>query len=164
MPLVSGELAADVGAVNLRLALHILFAAAAADGSHVLHPEVIRISANGVNGLFEADFDFEPPAVEANNLQWVQGQIGAEEDHVAAGWVAHPDKADQLAQGPPQQVLGVIAEGDAGFPIDPRTFHSPDPNCAYETELLLQFSPDSPLSARRHCTGWRDVIFSTCRL
>src|SRR5437016_10948754 len=68
MPLVSGELAADVGAVNLRLALHILFAAAAADGSHVLHPEVICVSANGVNGLFEADFDFEPPAVEANDL------------------------------------------------------------------------------------------------
>src|SRR5436309_15957173 len=77
MPLVSGELAADVGAVNLRLALHILFAAAAADGRHVLHPEVIGVSANGVYGLFEADFDFEPPAVEANDLQWVQGQIGA---------------------------------------------------------------------------------------
>src|SRR6059036_3079807 len=118
MPLVSGELAADVGAVNLRLALHILFAAAAADGSHVLHPEVIRVNANGVNGLFEADFDFEPPAVEANDLQGVQGQIGAQEDHVAAAWVAHPDKADQLAQGPPQQVLAVIAKGDAGFPID----------------------------------------------
>src|SRR5438552_18527614 len=69
VPLVSGELAADVGAVNLRLALHILFAAAAADGSHVLHPEVIRVSANGVNGLLEADFDFEAPAVEANDLQ-----------------------------------------------------------------------------------------------
>src|SRR6266571_1856374 len=77
VPLVSGELAADVGAVNLGLALHILLAAAAADGSHVLHPEVIRVSADSVNGLFEADFDFEPPAVEANDLQWVQGQIGA---------------------------------------------------------------------------------------
>ena len=69
VPLVSGELAADVGAVNLGLALYILLAAAAADGSHVLHPEVIRVSANGVNGLLEADFDFEAPAVEANDLQ-----------------------------------------------------------------------------------------------
>src|SRR5206468_537065 len=76
------------------------------------------VSADGVTGLFEADLDFQPPAVEANDLQWVQGQIGAEEDHVAAAWVAHPDKADQLAQGPPQQVLAVIAKGDAGFPID----------------------------------------------
>src|SRR5256886_2609601 len=73
VPLVSGELTADVRAVNLGLSLHILLAAAAADGSHVLHPEVIRVSAHGVNGLLEADFDFEPPAVEANNLQRVQG-------------------------------------------------------------------------------------------
>src|SRR5439155_18625696 len=39
VPLVSGELAADVGAVNLGLALYILLATAAADGADGSHPE-----------------------------------------------------------------------------------------------------------------------------
>src|SRR5213078_844531 len=103
---------------NFGLGLQVLLAAATADGGHILHPEVIRVSPDGVNGLLEADLDFETPAVEANNLQWVQGQIGAKEDHVAARGVAYPDKADQLTQGPPQQVLAVVAQRDARFPID----------------------------------------------
>src|SRR6266496_4181845 len=118
MPLVSGELASDVRPVSLGLTLHILFAAAAVDGGHVLHPEVIRVSPHGVNGLLEADFDFESPAVEANNLQRVQGQIGAQQDQVSARRMTHPDKAHQLAQRAPEQVVTVIAEGDAGFPVD----------------------------------------------
>ena len=62
--LVGGELAADVRPVGFGLALHILFAGAAVDGGHVLHPEVISVSPDCVNGLLEADFNFEPPAVE----------------------------------------------------------------------------------------------------
>src|SRR2546422_1316532 len=69
--LVSGELAADVRPVSFGLALHILLAAATVDGGHVLHPEVISVSPHGVNGLLEADFNFEAPAVEADNLQRV---------------------------------------------------------------------------------------------
>ena len=42
---------------------------AAADGLHVLHPEMVGIGADGVNGLLEADFDFEAPAVKADDLQ-----------------------------------------------------------------------------------------------
>ena len=118
MPLIGGQLAADVCPINLGLALHILLAAAAVDGGHVLHPEVISVSPHGVDGLLEADFDFEPPAIKANNLQRVQGQIGAQEDQGPASRVAHPDKAHQLAQRTPQQVVSVIVEGNARFPID----------------------------------------------
>src|SRR5216683_5748774 len=53
VPLVSGELAADVFAVKLGFALHILLAAAAVDGRHVLHPEVVSAGPDGVNGLLE---------------------------------------------------------------------------------------------------------------
>src|SRR6266498_2339418 len=118
MPLVSGELASDVRPVSLGLTLHILFAAAAVDGGHVLHPEVISVSPHGVDGLLEADFDFEAPTVEANNFQRVQGQIGAEEDQVPASGVTHPDKTHQLTQRTPEQVVAVIAEDNARFPID----------------------------------------------
>ena len=92
VPFISSELPANVLPVKLGLALHILFAAAAADGIHVLHPEVIRVGPDGVNGLFEADFNFEAPAVEANNLQRVQGQVGAQEDQVPASGVAYPNE------------------------------------------------------------------------
>ena len=88
--LVGGELAADVLPVKLGLALHILLAAAAVDGIHVLHPEVIRVGPDGVNGLLEADLNLEAPAVKANNLQRVQGQIGAKEDQVPARRMALP--------------------------------------------------------------------------
>ena len=69
VPLVSRELAADVLPVKFGLALHILLTAAAVDRGHVLHPEVIGVGPDGVNGLLEADLDLEAPAVKANNLQ-----------------------------------------------------------------------------------------------
>lgn len=87
VPLVSGEFAANVLPVTRRLALHILLTAAAVDEIHVPLPEVIRVGPDGVNGLFEVDFNFDTPAVEANHLQRVQGQIGVGEDHVPASGV-----------------------------------------------------------------------------
>ena len=57
--LIGGQFAAEVVAVLGRLAMRMLRAVAAADGVHVLHPEVVGVSADGVNGLLEADLDFE---------------------------------------------------------------------------------------------------------
>src|SRR5215471_19763229 len=118
MPFVGKEFTSDVLPVNLRFTLHILLTAAAVDGDHVLHPEVIGVSPDGVNGLFEAHFNFEPPAIEGNDLQRVEGQIGAQQDQIAAGWVTHPDKAYQLTQRAPEQVLTIIAEGNVRFSVD----------------------------------------------
>jgi hypothetical protein len=55
VPFVSGKLAAEVLPVELGLALHILLAAATVDGIHILHPEMVGVSPDGVNGLLEAD-------------------------------------------------------------------------------------------------------------
>ena len=98
--------------------MDLLVAAAAPDGPHVLHPKVVSVSSDGVDGLFEAHFNFEPPAIEADYVQRVQSQIGAEQDQVAARRVIDPDKADQLAQGAPEQVVAQIAEGNARFSIN----------------------------------------------
>ena len=79
----------------------MLLTAAAVEGIHVLHPEVIRVGPDGGNGLLEADFNFEAPALKADNLQRVQGQVGAQEDQVAASGMAHPNEAHRLTQGTP---------------------------------------------------------------
>lgn len=73
VPFVSGEFAAKVLPVERRLALEGLLAAATVERGHVPHPEVVGISAQGVNGLLEADFNFESPAVEANTVQRAAG-------------------------------------------------------------------------------------------
>src|ERR1019366_8022733 len=94
------------------------FAAAAVNGSHVGHPKVISIGPHGVNGLLETDFDLKPPAIQADDLQRVQGQIGAEQDQGPASRVTHPDKTHQLPQRAPEQILAVIAQVNTRFPID----------------------------------------------
>ncbi len=116
--LVSGQFAAKVLAVIVGLTVRMLRAVAAPDRVHVLHPEVVGVSADGVDGLLEADFDFEAPSVKTNNLQSFQGQIGGKQNQAAAGGMDHPNKAHQPAQRPPDQVKGVIAQHDPGFAID----------------------------------------------
>ena len=69
---IGSQLAADRLAIAFGLAVGMLRAVAAPDRFHVLHPEVIGINADGVNGLFETDFDFEAPAVEADDFQGFQ--------------------------------------------------------------------------------------------
>ena len=159
MPLVSGELAADVLPVQRGLALDILLAAAAVDGVHILHPEVIRIRPHGVDGLLEADLDFEPPTVQANNLQRVQGQIRAEEDQVPARRVAHPHKTHQLPQRAPEQVVAEIAQREVGFPID-RTGSGAEllavakPRLQGSFVAIAAWSPPARLASTRR---WREI-------
>jgi hypothetical protein len=68
---VGRQLAAEVFAVGFGLAMRVLRTIAAPDRVHVLHPEMVGVSADRVNGLLETDFDFEAPAVQANNFQRV---------------------------------------------------------------------------------------------
>jgi hypothetical protein len=118
VPYIGSQLAADRLAIAFGLAVGMLRAVAAPDRFHVLHPEVIGIGADGVDGLFETDFDFEAPAVEADDFQGFQGQIRAEQHQPAARGMDHPDEADQAAQLAPDQIKRVIAQRDAGFAID----------------------------------------------
>jgi len=118
VPLIGGELAADLSAVTIRLAVEVLVAVAAADRCHGPHPEVVGIGADGMDRLFEADFDFEAPAVETNDRQGVEGGVGAQEDESAAGGVIDQDEADQATQGSPQQVQGAVTQGEAALAVD----------------------------------------------
>src|ERR1035437_7696848 len=108
--LIGGEFAANPLAVAFGFAVQVLVAAATAEGGHGLHPKVIGIGAQRVNGLLETDLDFESPAVEADDVQRVHGQIGAEENEPPPAGMNHPNKADQPTQRAPQQVAAVIEQ------------------------------------------------------
>src|SRR5665213_448061 len=118
MTFVGCQLAANVLAVGFGLAMGVLGAVAAPDGLHVLHPEMVGIGSKSMYGLFEAHFNFEPPAVEPDDVQRWHGEIGAKQHQSPATGVDHPDKADQGTQRTPTQIKSVIAQADAGFSID----------------------------------------------
>ena len=104
MPLIGRELATDLGAIRFGLTVEVLVAVASAKGDHVHHPEVVGIGADGMDGLLEADLDFEPPAVESDDRQGLQRGVGGQEDELTAGGVIDQDETDQPAQRSPQQV------------------------------------------------------------
>ena len=104
--------AADLLTVVGGLAVEVLIALAPVQGGHGGHPEVVGISAEVVDGLPETGLNFEAPAVEADDVQWGHGQVGAEEDPASAGGVDDPDKAYQLSQGAPEQIAAQVAESD----------------------------------------------------
>src|ERR1035437_3913596 len=108
--LIGGEFAANPLAVAFGFAVQVLVAAATAEGGHGLHPKVIGIGAQRMNGLLETDLDFESPAVEADDVQRAHGQIGAEENEPPPAGMNHPNKADQPTQRAPQQVAAVIEQ------------------------------------------------------
>jgi len=92
-----------------------------ANGSHIFHPEMVRIRADSSEGLFEGYLDFEAEAIEPYNLQRRQGQIGAHKDAAASGGMGDSDKADQDADSSDQQVNAAILKLNPLFTID-RTF------------------------------------------
>ena len=67
--LIGGEFAANPLTVAFGFAMHVLVALTPANGGHSLHPKVIGIGAQCVNGLLETDLDFESPAVESNDVR-----------------------------------------------------------------------------------------------
>src|ERR1035437_261470 len=96
--LIGGEFAANPLAVAFGFAVQVLVAAATAEGGHGLHPKVIGIGAQRVNGLLETDLDFESPAVEADDVQRAHGQIGAEENEPPPAGMNPPNKAGLEAE------------------------------------------------------------------
>ena len=106
--LIGSEFAAHPLPVAFGFTVQVLVAVAPTEGSHRWHPKVISIGAQGVNGLLETDLDFESPAVESNDVERVQGQIGAEENEPPPAGMNDPNEADQLTQRTPEQIAAII--------------------------------------------------------
>ena len=73
MAMVSRELAADGVAVGLRFAVQVWVATHAAKGRPGGHPEGIGIGTEDAEGLLAGDFDLEAQAIEADEVQGLQG-------------------------------------------------------------------------------------------
>src|SRR2546428_4936517 len=100
--MISRNLSADGLAVVSGLAVQVLVAAHAPKGRHGSHPEMIGIRADDAKRLLERDFDFESQAIEADDVQWGQGEVGAHQQDGAALRMEYHDEADEDADGAPQ--------------------------------------------------------------
>ena len=103
---VGVEFCADGVAVVLRFAVHVLVAAPALDGGHGAHPEVVGEGAQNVKGVLEGDLDLEAQAVEADDFEGRQFEIGAHEQAFSARGVIDSHEPHKAGDGPPEQVDG----------------------------------------------------------
>ena len=75
--MVRGHLSLDLLSVFFRFPVQVLVAASFSPRGHDFHPEVVRIGAQGVQGLLEAHLDLEAISIEAEEVERVQRGQGA---------------------------------------------------------------------------------------
>ena len=63
---------------------------------------MIGIGTEDADGMLEGDFDFEAQAIEADDVQRLQGQVGAHQQDGAALGMQDGDEADEDADRAPQ--------------------------------------------------------------
>jgi hypothetical protein len=85
---------------------------------HALHPEMVGVDADGVNGLLEGKLDFEPQAVEPDDVGRIEAEVGGQEDALAPCRMIDEDESDNYPHGSPEQVEGAEVEGDILLSID----------------------------------------------
>ncbi len=103
---VCPHLSFDSVSIGFVLSVQVLVSVVALEGCHARHPEVIEKCADNVNGLFEGYFDFEPLAIELDDIGGLQLEVRAHEQAFASRRVMRGDEADQSAHGLPEQVEG----------------------------------------------------------
>lgn len=69
MTMVGAGFASDLLAIEIAFVVEMLVAGTPGNGRHGLHPKMIPISADGMDGLFEGDFDFEAHAIKGDVLK-----------------------------------------------------------------------------------------------
>ena len=78
MDVISVELTSYLGAVAIRCPVQILIATATSDRLHVGHPEMIGMSPQDVDSLFESDLNFETESIKLQDLHGFECEVGAE--------------------------------------------------------------------------------------
>lgn len=80
MTVIGPHFSGEVISVGWALSVQVLIARSIGARRHGGHPEVIGIGSEGIEGLFESDFDFESEPIESKDVQRGQGQIRGHED------------------------------------------------------------------------------------
>ena len=115
---VSGQLAADRGAVGLGGAVQVLIAIAPAQGLQAFHPEVIAVGTEDMHSLAKAHLDPEPVAVELKDFEGREGEVRGEQKDGAAMRMADNDEADHAASRTPHEVQAAVAERHIVLAVD----------------------------------------------
>ena len=91
--MIGGEFAAELIPIQVGLPVQILVTGKARPWFRGLHPELIPIGSNGVDGLLEGHFNFEAHTVELNNLERRESQIGAKQYFTPrSGWMTRMNR------------------------------------------------------------------------
>src|SRR3984957_20722059 len=98
---VGVKLALDVVAVFERGAMKMLIAVIAAQWLHVGHPKMVGERADPAHRLFEGVLDLEAQTIETNDLDSLQGRVGAHQEEGTSCGMDHGDEAHQGACGTP---------------------------------------------------------------
>ena len=115
---VGSDLSQDVATVEFRGAMEILVSRSAVDRLHVSHPEMVCVGAERVDGLFEADFDFEPVGVDLDDGERVELDVGGEQDHTTARGVIDQDESNQRSSRTPEEIDRSEADHDLAIVVD----------------------------------------------
>src|ERR671910_2076085 len=79
---------------------------------------MIGVGAQPVNRLSEADLDLEAMAVDLDDFEGLERDVGGQEEDDSAVGMLDEDEADDSADGPPEEIRHAITEGDAVLAID----------------------------------------------
>ena len=116
--MVGLELSFDCPSVLSRLVVDVLSLVVVSDGRHGLHPKVIAVGADDVQGLAEADFNFESIPVKGDDVERVHGGIGTQQEQHAAGGMDDDDETGHAPNGPPKQVDAAVGQLDFGLSVN----------------------------------------------
>ena len=85
---------------------------------HGVHPEVISEGAEDMDGLFEGVFDFEAKAVDADNLQGIQGGVSGHQNASTPGRVNDQHEANDEPDWAPQEVTHTVVDASVRLAVD----------------------------------------------
>ena len=115
---VGPHLSLHIIPVLFRRSMQVLIAVFTSQRFHVAHPEVISEGSEDLGGLLEGVLDFEPKAVNADNLQGLQCGVGRQENALAPGRVDDQHKAYDSPHRAPQEVTHPVVDASTGFAVD----------------------------------------------
>jgi hypothetical protein len=112
------HLAVERGAVCITGTVQILVAIAPAERLHSAHPEMIGVGTQDVNGLTKSQFDPESIAVEHEDLEGREGEVGAEEKDRAAQGMTYDHETHDATGRTPDQIQTTVAQSYVVFTVD----------------------------------------------
>ena len=118
MPVVGGHFPTHGGTIFFRLSVEVLVPASPPDFLHREHPETVGVGADRVHGLLEADLDFEPEAVDPQDVEWIEREVGGHQQDLPANGVVNRDDANERAGGFPEEVHVAIGNRHVAVPVD----------------------------------------------